>query len=118
MEPRKVLIVDDNADLRLLTRLSVEDTNCEVVGEASNGAEAVELAEELHPDVVVMDMKMPVMDGVEATRALKYRFPDLEIIIFSASDDPVAHVEMLEAGADASVDKGDLEALVIRLEES
>lgn len=118
MEPRKVLIVDDNADLRLLTRLTVEDTSCEVVGEACNGAEAVALAEELRPDVVVMDMKMPLMDGVEATKALKYRFPDLEIIIFSASGDPIAHDEMLEAGADASVDKGNLDDLVIRLENS
>jgi CheY-like chemotaxis protein len=109
------LIVDDNADLRLLTRLSIEETNCEVVGEARDGAEAIALAEDLRPDVVLMDMKMPVMDGVEATKTLKFRFPDLEIIIFSASDDPIAHDQMLEAGADGSVNKGNLDELVIRL---
>ena len=117
MKTRKVLIADDNPDLSFLTRLTIESASCEVVGEARNGVEAIELVEDLRPDVVVMDMKMPIMDGVEATKTLRYRFPDLEIIIFSGSDDPIAHDEMLKAGADASVDKDHLEQLVIRLEE-
>lgn len=116
MKTRKVLIAEDNPDLSFLTRMTIESASCEVVGEARNGAEAIELVEDLRPDVVVMDLKMPIMDGVEATRTLRYRFPDLEIILFSGSDDPIAHDEMLQAGADASVDKDHLDELVVRLE--
>ena len=118
VKPRRILLVDDNPDVRYLTRVTIESPSCAIVGEASNGAEALEVVEEVQPDVVVMDMKMPIMDGVEATKTLRYRFPDIEIILFSGSDDPIAHEEMLQAGADASVDKADLEELVIRLEES
>ena len=114
---RRILLVDDNADVRYLTRVTIESPSCVIVGEGNNGAEALELVEELRPDVVVMDMKMPIMDGVEATRILKYRFPEVEVIIVSGSDDPVSVKEILEAGASASIDKGKLDDLVLRLDE-
>jgi DNA-binding NarL/FixJ family response regulator len=63
-----------------------------------------------------MDMHMPIMNGIEATRILKYRFPDIEVIIVSGSDDPVTLKEIIEAGASASVDKQDLDLLVGRLD--
>lgn len=115
MTARRVLIVDDNADVRHLTRLTIEDT-CDVVGEATNGAEAISVAEELQPDAVVLDLRMPLMDGIEATRILRYRFPDLQIIVMSGSDDPLMVKEISAAGADAAVDKGELDTLVAYLD--
>jgi len=117
MTPRRVLIVDDNADVRYLTRLTIESESCEVVGEATNGAEAIAVAEELKPDAVVIDLRMPLMDGIEATKILRYRFPDLRIIVMSGSDDPLMVREISAAGADAAVDKDDLESLVIHLDD-
>ena len=114
--PRRVLLVDDNADVRYLTRLTIESPWCEIVGEAHNGAEALEMAEALRPDIVLMDMHMPIMDGVETTRILKHRFPEMEVIIVSGSDDPESHRQMLEAGTSSSVEKGQLEELIIRLD--
>ena len=116
MKARRVVIVDDNADLRFLTRVTIESPSCVIVGEASNGAEALEIVEEVLPDVVVMDMHMPIMNGLEATRILKYRFPDTEVIIVSGSDDPAMLKEIIAAGARASVDKEDLEQLVGHLD--
>lgn len=112
IKPRRVVIVDDNADLRFLTRVTIESPSCVIVGEASNGAEALEVVEEVRPDVVVMDMHMPIMNGIEATRILTYRFPDIEVIIVSGSDDPVTLKEIITAGATTSVDKENLEELV------
>ena len=112
---RRVLIVDDNPDFRNLTRLTIESDECEVVGEATNGAEAITVAEEVQPDTVVIDLRMPLMDGIEATRILRYRFPDLQIIVMSGSDDPVLNRQISAAGADCSVDKGNLDDLAIHL---
>jgi DNA-binding NarL/FixJ family response regulator len=86
------------------------------VGEASNGAEALEIVEEVQPDVVVMDMHMPIMDGIEATKILKYRFPHIDVVIVSGSDDPATIKEIIEAGASASIDKDKLSELVVHLE--
>ena len=113
---RRVLIVDDNPDFRHLTRLTIESDNCEVVGEAANGAEAITVAEELQPDTVVIDLRMPLMDGIEATRILRYRVPDLQIIVMSGSDDPVLNRQISAAGADCAVDKGNLDDLAIHLD--
>ena len=116
MKPRKVVIVDDNSDLRFLTRVNIESARTAVVGEASNGAEALEIVEEVQPDVVIMDMHMPIMNGLEATKILKYRFPDLEVVIVSGSDDPANIAEIIEAGASTSIDKDKLGDLVVHLE--
>lgn len=80
----RVLLADDNAQFRaVLRRLLERDPQIEVLAEASNGAEAIALAEEHRPDVVLMDVSMPNVDGVEATYALKARFPDLTILMLS-----------------------------------
>lgn len=117
MAPRRVLIVDDNPDVRFLTRLTIESDSCEIVGEASNGVEALSAADELRPDVVVIDNRMPLMDGIEAAKILRHRYPDLRIIVMSGSDDPLMVKEMRAAGADAAVDKENLEDLVIHLDD-
>lgn len=117
MSAQRVLIVDDNPDVRFLTRLTIESDDCKVVGEATNGAEAISVAEELQPDAVVIDLRMPLMDGIEATRILRYRFPDLRIIVMSGSDDPLMVKEISAAGADAAVDKDKLDELVLHLDD-
>ena len=112
---RRVLVVDDNSDFRYLTRLTLESEDCDVVGEASNGAEALTVAEELRPDAVVIDLHMPLMDGLEATRRLRFRFPDMTIVLFSGSEDPMVLRQISAAGADATVDKSDMDELLARL---
>lgn len=115
--PARVLVVDDDPDIRMLlgVTLPFSEAGLEVVGEATNGAESVRLTEELDPDLVLMDVMMPDMGGIEATRQIKQRFPDVPVVGFSASgDEGVA--EMLEAGAVAVFDKAEVAHLADRLE--
>ncbi len=83
----RVLLADDNAQFRgVLRRLLERDPEIDVVAEASNGAEAITLVEEHMPDVVLMDVSMPNLDGIEATYVLKERFPDLTVLMLSIGD--------------------------------
>lgn len=95
-----VLLADDHAVLRegLHTLLSLQD-DIEVVGEAENGQMAVEMAKQLHPDIVVMDIAMPIMDGLEATRALKQQVADVRVLILSQHDNREYVFSVLQAGA-------------------
>lgn len=96
----KVLVVDDHAMFRDgLTAIlnSLEDV--EVVGGASNGAEAVELASRHQPDVVLMDLHMPTMNGVDATRAITSTQPDVAVLILTMLEDDASVFSALEAGA-------------------
>ncbi len=80
----RVLLADDNAQFRtVLRRLLERDPDITIVAEASNGAEAILLAEAHRPDVVLMDVSMPNLDGVEATYELKARIPDLTVLMLS-----------------------------------
>jgi DNA-binding NarL/FixJ family response regulator len=102
----RVLIVDDQPAVRrgLKMRLTLE-LDVEVVGEAGDGAEAVSLAESLQPDVVLMDIRMPDMDGVSATAALRNVAPGSAVVILSLYDDGATKVRAKEAGAAAFVAK-------------
>jgi len=100
MKRIRILLVDDQALFRegLSTLLSVQP-DLAVVGEANNGQEALALAERLQPDVVLMDLRMPVLDGVAATRSLKERQPDCRVIVLTTFDDDDYVFEGLRAGA-------------------
>lgn len=106
MQPIRVLIADDSTRARagLRTLLST-DAGITVVGEATNGQEAVRLVAECRPAVVLIDLQMPIMDGVQATRLIKHSWPDVMIVVLTmhAADQAIA----LAAGADAFVIKGD-----------
>ena len=79
--PIRVLLVDDHTVVRRGLRLAFDlEPDLEVVGEAANGQEAVERVAELAPDVVVMDLLMPVMNGVDATRAIRRDHPEVEVV--------------------------------------
>ena len=118
LRPVKVLVVDDLPDARFILRKRLERERVfEIVGEAANGQEAVDLVEELRPDVVVMDFRMPVMDGLEATRIIREKYPEIEVIGFTAYEDPNMREAMLLAGAIANVTKTDLHDLIELLHE-
>ena len=105
-QPIRVLIADDSVRARAgLRTLLATEPDVEVVGEAINGQEAVRLVEDLRPDIVLIDLRMPIMDGVQATRLIKQRWPDVTIVVVTmhAAEQETA----LAAGADAFVIKGD-----------
>ena len=83
----RVLVVDDTPAMRTEIRLLLEDAGLTVVGEAGHGAEGVMLARELQPDVVVMDVRMPILDGIAATGYITRELPDTRVIVFSAFED-------------------------------
>jgi DNA-binding NarL/FixJ family response regulator len=95
----RVLLADDHQLLRQAIRRALEDAGMTVVAEAGDGGEAVRLAAELQPDVVVMDVSMPVLDGVEATRRIHDDFPDLPIVIITMHGDEALRRDAVNAGA-------------------
>ena len=100
MDLIRVILADDHAVVREGTRQLLErEDDITVVGEASNGNTAIELVQSLQPDVVVMDVRMPDMGGVEATKTIKKLFPKVEVLVMSAYDDDEFVFALLEAGA-------------------
>ncbi len=96
----RVLLAEDHAVVREGTRQILErDPGLEVVGEAADGAEVVELAERVHPDVVLMDLGLPGLNGIEATRRIMARTAPPKVLILSAYDDQDYVVAAIEAGA-------------------
>ncbi|HHU92561.1 MAG TPA: response regulator [Halanaerobiaceae bacterium] len=95
---KRVLIVDDAAFMRLNLKNILKD-NYEIAGEAENGQEAVEMYQELKPDFVTMDITMPIMDGLEAIKAIKDFDPEANIIVCSAMGQQKMIIKAIEAGA-------------------
>lgn len=102
----RVLLVDDHTILREGIRsLLAEHEHLQVVGEASDGREAVEKVEELQPDVVLMDISMPELNGIQATKAIKERSPDTKILILTMHDEEGYIYPIFKAGASGYVVK-------------
>ena len=103
----RVLIADDHIIVRSGVRLLLEaESGIEVVGEALDGYEALVLAEKHHPDVVLMDITMPGMDGLEATRQIKARWPEIQVLVLTMHRSDEYFFEMLKAGASGYILKG------------
>jgi NarL family two-component system response regulator LiaR len=102
--PPRVLLVEDNEDDRQLVRELLETEGIEVVGEAPDGAVGVRLAAELEPDVVLMDLRLPGMSGLEATRQIKKILPLTQVITLTASEQLLAW-DAAKAGVYAYLDK-------------
>ena len=100
MEKIRILIADDHSLVRDGTRRILEaEEDIEVVAEALDGEEAVQLATELKPDIVLMDISMPKMDGIDATKQIKHECPAINVLILSAYDDDQFVFRLLQAGA-------------------
>jgi two-component system response regulator NreC len=100
----RVLLADDHAILRSgLIRLLGEESDIEVIGEAENGREAVQKVQELHPDIVLMDIGMPVMNGMEATKQIKKRGNEVKVLVLTMHDNEEYLFQVLQAGASGYV---------------
>ncbi len=95
----RILIADDHTLFRDSLRSLLEAHEFEVVGEAGTGREAVNLSRQLSPDVVLMDLSMPELDGLEATRVLAAELPEVKVVILTASEDDANLFEAIKAGA-------------------
>lgn len=95
----KVLIVDDAAFMRMMIKDILTKNGFEVVGEAENGAKAVEKYQELHPDLTTMDITMPEMDGITAVKQIKKLDPNAKVIMCSAMGQQAMVIEAIQSGA-------------------
>jgi len=111
-----VLADDDDRFLEALRALIDRQPELNVVAAAHNGLEAIELVDELHPDAAVLDLHMPLLDGVSAVARLRRDHPTMCLIALTGDSSPKLHEAVREAGADAVLEKGEMvEALVERL---
>ncbi|MEX2395267.1 MAG: response regulator transcription factor [Actinomycetota bacterium] len=103
----RVLIVDDTPDIRMLLKVALRTLgNFDVVGEGADGSEAVALASDLRPDAILLDLAMPVMDGLQATPEIRKCSPDTRVVILSGFSKDRLGDDALAAGADAYIEKG------------
>jgi DNA-binding NarL/FixJ family response regulator len=109
----RVLVAEDDPVVRVALGQLLADEGFDVVGLAANGAEALALTETVGPEVVLSDVAMPVMNGLEATRSIKRRFPDVEVVILSASANPEHVTEAEQVGVYRFLNKGSSLAQII-----
>jgi len=102
----RLLVADDHQLLRAALVDLLVQAGFEVVGEAADGADAVALAKELEPDVVLMDLRMPVLGGLDAARLIKDAHPDIQVVLLTAFESPALQQQAQEAGCFAYLVKG------------
>lgn len=101
----KILIVDDSRTSRKILKSILENAGYEVIGEATNGQEGYESYVELKPDIVTMDITMPVLDGIESLKKIKGEYPDAKVIMVTAAGQKTKMVEAVQNGASEFVSK-------------
>jgi len=102
----RLLLVDDHAVVRVGLRMMLQiEEDIEILGEAGSGNEAIEAAERLNPDLILMDIGLPDMSGIDATREIKRRFPKIAVVALTIHEDQEYFFKMLEAGASGYVPK-------------
>ena len=115
MEPTKVLIADDHRHFRDgLRALLLSAPDLELVGEAEDGAQTISLATQLQPDVIMMDLQMPGVGGIDATRRILHSSPHISVLVLSMFDDDDSIFAALQAGARGYLLKGALKAEILR----
>ena len=102
-----ILVADDNDIVRTVIRFFLETKGFEICGEAADGVDAIEKAQQLKPDLIVLDVAMPRMNGVEAASVLKRMMPDVPIIWFTMYQEQVGHSLTAAVGVDAVLSKPD-----------
>jgi DNA-binding NarL/FixJ family response regulator len=111
---KTVLIADDNASIRqALCDVFQREADFEVCGEAENGHEAIERAQQLHPDLIVLDVSMPVMNGLDAARVLRGIMPTVPLILYSAFKDYLVEQQVRLMGVSELVSKSDPVSVLI-----
>ena len=99
VEKIKLAVVDDAPFIReIVKQITLHAENLQLVAEAQNGVEALQMLEKVKPDVILMDMVMPQMNGVEASKQILEKYPDMKIIAFSTVDEDLMMLKALEAG--------------------
>jgi len=111
--PHSILIADDSPLIRQSLRRWLEFNHWQVCGEASDGLDAIEKAKELKPDLIVLDLSMPGMNGLEAARELKRINPSIPLLMFTSFNTPNVKCEAIAAGCGAVVSKSDPQQLLV-----
>ena len=112
MPSGRILIVDDNASMRHVMRTLLESSSAlEICGEAVDGVDAIEKAKQLNPDLILLDLSMPRMNGAEVASVLKPRMPDVPIILFTAFDEVMDKSLAAALGVDLVLPKIEMTAL-------
>jgi CheY-like chemotaxis protein len=105
--PRSIFIVDDSSDIRAGIRRQLEVSGFEVCGEAGDGIDALDKLSRLRPDLIILDMSMPRMNGVDAARQLKHMCPNVPVILYTAFADVFRRKQSLPEGVSEIVAKGE-----------
>ncbi|MFZ0978984.1 MAG: response regulator [Candidatus Acidiferrales bacterium] len=112
--PAHVLVVDDSPLMRrMVCDILESESGFKIVGEGENGREAIQKAKQLQPDLVILDLGMPVMNGLEAASAIKRAVNDVRVILFTLYGDPDVERTARSLGIDAVISKGELERLAV-----
>ena len=112
---KTILVADDNAIVRReICRILLRETECEVCGEAEHGLDAIEKAQQLHPNLIILDLSMPVMNGIDAARILRLRMPTVPIIMFTSYTSTFLEEELRSAGVTEVVSKSDVFLLTLK----